>query len=122
MNAIKALGILAILAAPGLAHADTCWVTAYERLGTDSRNDKLQIGGMRHQTITATSVAATTQLSSALPGWAEFARIICDIQVFFEVGSNPTATISTIYLPADVREYIDVEGGEQIAFCDADCT
>lgn len=114
--------VLASIAAPA-AFADTCWVTYYEALGEDNSGDKAQIFGARHGTYTVLTVTATEQ-SSTFPNWAHYVRLICDIQVFYEYGANPTATTSTIYLPADTQHVFEIAatGTWEVAVCDSDCT
>ena len=61
-----------------------------------------------------TSSGSSVQ-SSAFGAHIEYVRIVADADCHIAFGVNPTATTSTIYVPADDIEYFKVSPGEKVA-------
>jgi len=59
--------------------------------------------------------SGTFAQSSAFGANVEYVRVIADAACHIQFGVNPTATTSTIYLPADDIEYFKVSAGEKVA-------
>ena len=59
--------------------------------------------------------SGTSAQSSAFGANVEYVRVIADAACHIQFGVNPTATTSTIYLPADDIEYFKVSAGEKVA-------
>lgn len=93
----------------------TAYVTEFTALGTHLTGGQIaQMPPVAEQKVTFT----TTTQSSAFNTSTRFIRVhptsICSISI----GSNPTATTSTMRLAADQVEYFGVTGGDKIAFVD----
>lgn len=71
-----------------------------------------QMPPVAEQTVTFT----TTTQSSAFNAATRFIRVHTDSICSIAIGSNPTATISTMRLAADATEYFGVAAGDKIAF------
>jgi hypothetical protein len=105
----------------------TCWVAEYDRMVRDANGNDVPVAMEPALAVQAvTSVDSTTQ-SAALNALTRFVIILCDAQVYFSFGVNPTATTSTFYLPATTetaRGVARATGNDatlKIAFCDNDC-
>mgnify|MGYP000853462726 FL=1 len=61
------------------------------------------------------SSSGTSSQTAAFGANIEYVRVITDADVHVEIGVNPTATTSTIYIPADDVEYFKVSEGEKLA-------
>ena len=61
-----------------------------------------------------TSSGSSVQ-SSAFGAYIEYVRIVADADCHIAFGVNPTATTSSIYVPADDVEYFKVSPGEKVA-------
>lgn len=71
-----------------------------------------QMPPIAEQTVTFT----TTTQSNAFGATTRFIRVHTDAICSIAIGSNPTATTSTMRLPADTIEYFGVSAGDKIAF------
>ena len=71
------------------------------------------------QTSTANVATSTSSAQSAALGTAEsgvfWVRLCADTDTYYAVGSNPTATTSSTFLPADTIEIIKVDVGDKVA-------
>jgi len=71
------------------------------------------------QTSTANVATSGTSAQSAALGIAEsgvfWVRLCADTDTYYAVGSNPTATTSSTFLPADTIEIIKVDVGDKVA-------
>ena len=71
------------------------------------------------QTSTANVATSGTSAQSAALGIAEsgvfWVRLCADTDTYYAVGSNPTATTSSTFLPANVIEIIKVDVGDKVA-------
>lgn len=70
---------------------------------------------MRPVTTQKLASSGTSSQSSAFGSNIEYIRLVSDAAVHVEFGKNPTATTSTIYIPAGDVEYFKVSEGEKIA-------
>jgi hypothetical protein len=60
-------------------------------------------------------VSGTSAISSAVSSDVSVIRLVSTIPCFIEIGTNPTATDKSMYMPKDVAEYFGVCAGEKIA-------
>jgi len=71
------------------------------------------------QTSTANVATSGTSAQSAALGIAEsgvfWVRLCADTDTYYAVGSNPTATTSSTFLPANTIEIIKVDVGDKVA-------
>jgi len=71
------------------------------------------------QTSTANVATSNTSAQSAALGTASsgvfYVRLCADTDTYYAVGSNPTATTSSTFLPADTIEIIKVDVGDKVA-------
>lgn len=65
-------------------------------------------------TQTRTSTSSSAQ-SSAIGAGTTIVRLVCTEDCHVAFGSNPTATTSSMYLPANTPEYFGVTGGHKVA-------
>jgi hypothetical protein len=70
---------------------------------------------MRPVTTVKLASTGTSSATAAFGANIEYVRVISDADVHIEFGKSPTATTSTIYLPADDVEYFKVSEGEKLA-------
>jgi len=61
------------------------------------------------------TVAGTSAQSAALNERTQIVRIVADVPVQWEAGSDPTADANSDYSPADVVEYFHAKPGDKIA-------
>jgi hypothetical protein len=71
--------------------------------------------GMRPVRTLKLASTGTSSQTAAFGANIEYVRIITDADVHVEIGVNPTATTSNIYIPADDVEYFKVSEGEKLA-------
>mgnify|MGYP003154385708 FL=1 len=71
------------------------------------------------QTSTANVATSTTSAQSAALGTAQsgvfWVRLCADTDTYYAIGSSPTATTSSTFLPADTIEIIKVDVGDKVA-------
>lgn len=67
------------------------------------------------------TVGASSVQSSAKSNGREYVvvRLVADTDVHIEIGSNPTATTSSEFLPANTVEYKKINSGDKIAHIQA---
>jgi len=70
---------------------------------------------MRPTTTEKLTSTGTSSQTAAFADNIEYVRVVSDAAVHIEFGVNPTATASTIYVPADDIEYFKVSAGEKLA-------
>jgi len=92
----------------------TLWIVEYETLYRDANRQVMPIGGpiLTNQKVT---ISGSSAQSSALDARTRFVRLIADAAAYWTEGSNPTATNSHVYLPANQVEFFQVTGGNKIA-------
>jgi hypothetical protein len=71
--------------------------------------------GMKPKTTEKITSSGTSVQSTAISDNIFYVRIAADAACHLEIGVNPTATTSSIYLPADDYEYFKISPGEKIA-------
>lgn len=71
--------------------------------------------GMQVKSTEKVNSSGTSAQSAAFADSIYYVRVISDAACHIEFGSNPTATTSTIYLPAEDVEYFKVSPGEKVA-------
>jgi hypothetical protein len=91
------------------------YVTELTTLATKTANAQIaQMPPVAEQTVTFT----TTTQSSAFNVATRYIRVHSPAICSIAIGSDPTATTSTMRLPADTIEYFGVTAGHKIAFVD----
>lgn len=58
---------------------------------------------------------STSTQSNAISAHVDIIRLVSDVACYIEIGQNPTATTSSIYLPAGIPEYLRVPFNSKIA-------
>jgi len=71
--------------------------------------------GMKPKTTEKITSSGTSVQSTAISDNIFYVRIAADAACHLEIGVNPTATTSSIYLPADDYEYFKISPGEKVA-------
>lgn len=66
-------------------------------------------------TVDVVAVGESSAQSDPFPTHCNAVRIVADVACYVAFGSNPTATTSSIRLPAGVVEYWQVVEGEKLA-------
>jgi hypothetical protein len=120
---MKTLFALVLLCAAFPSWGATCWVSEYSSMVSDASGREVPVALEPALAIQAvTSVDSTTQ-SAAFNAATRFVIIVCDAQVYFKLGVNPTATTGSHYLPADTETSRGVlpSATMEVAFCDNDC-
>lgn len=117
LQCLFAIGLFAV--SPAWAATD-CWIAYSAELAEDGSGNPMPILSSNFRVIRVQTITGTEQ-SPALPNNARVVTIVCEIQVFVEKGTNPTATQDSFYLPANTLWSVGVDGGDKFAFCDADC-
>lgn len=91
----------------------TLWVTEYDKFPSP-RGVVLPIANeprVANQTVTFT----TTTQSAAFNAETRYVRVISTTNCHLEFGSNPTATTSTQFLPANTEAWRQVVPGDKVA-------
>ena len=71
--------------------------------------------GLRPTTVQMMSSSGTSSQSSAFGAYTLYVRICADADCHILFGSSPTATSSSIFIPADQPEIFKVNPGEKVA-------
>lgn len=95
------------------ASAATCYVTEFV-LTADAGVQVARQPALVDQT--PITVSSTSAQSAAFSGDTKLVRIHCDVIVSVKFGTSPTATTSTMRMPADATEYFQVLPGSKVAF------
>jgi hypothetical protein len=66
------------------------------------------------------SIGAASVQSAALDPECDIVRIACDQDCFVEIGSDPTASTSSMYFPKGSVEYFGTDGGWKVAVIQKD--
>lgn len=74
-----------------------------------------RLNGPKHVITTATNEAKGTVATVGGVNGTKLVRLCATTDCYFDVGVNPTATISDNFLPSGVVEYIAVEPGDIIS-------
>lgn len=70
---------------------------------------------MNSGTFQTISFTGTSGQSSAFQAGTTLIRVVSDVACFIAFGSNPTASSSTLFLPAGIVEYFGVLPGTKVA-------
>lgn len=62
----------------------------------------------------AVSFSTSTQ-STAVSAQTDVVRLVATTDCHVQIGTNPTATTSSAFLPAGVVEYVGIKGGDKVA-------
>ncbi len=65
------------------------------------------------------TIGAASVQSTALGANTRIARVVATVACWIEFGANPTATTSSVYLPANLVEYFVVSPSSKIAVIQA---
>jgi RNA:NAD 2'-phosphotransferase (TPT1/KptA family) len=71
--------------------------------------------GLRPVTTSKVAMSGTSAQSSAIGANIQYVRLVADAACHYNIGVNPTATTSTVYLPANEIEIIKISEGEKVA-------
>ena len=71
--------------------------------------------GMQVKSTEKVTSSGTSAQSAAFADNIYYVRVVADASCHIEFGSNPTATTSKVYVPADDIEYFKVSPGEKVA-------
>ena len=71
--------------------------------------------GMQVKSTEKVTSSGTSAQSAAFADNIYYVRVVADAACHIEFGSNPTATTSKVYVPADDIEYFKVSPGEKVA-------
>jgi hypothetical protein len=71
--------------------------------------------GLRPKSTSVITMSGTSAQSSAIGANIQYVRLVADANCHYEIGVNPTATTSTVYLPVGEIETIKISEGEKVA-------
>lgn len=71
--------------------------------------------GLRPKSTSKVVMSGSSVQSSAIGANIQYVRLAADAACHYEIGVNPTATTSTVYLPANEIEIIKISEGEKVA-------
>ena len=71
--------------------------------------------GMQVKSTEKVTSSGTSAQSAAFADNIYYVRVVADAACHIEFGTNPTATTSKVYVPADDIEYFKVSPGEKVA-------
>ena len=71
--------------------------------------------GMQVKSTEKVASSGTSAQSAAFADNIYYVRVVADAACHIEFGTNPTATTSKVYVPADDIEYFKVSPGEKVA-------
>ena len=86
----------------------TLWITEYSDIGEDWGSNKVLVGREPALITQTVSYASSTQ-SLDLHEKTRFVRVKADADAHLVFGENPTATVSSTPIEANVAEYFGVE-------------
>jgi hypothetical protein len=70
---------------------------------------------MKPKSTQKVTSSGTSVQSAAISDNIFYIRVAADADCHLEIGVSPTATTSSIYLPADDYEYFKISPGEKVA-------
>lgn len=71
--------------------------------------------GLKAITTSKVAMSGSSSQSSAIGSNIQYVRLVSDANCHYAVGTNPTATTSSIYLPVGEIEIIKISEGEKVA-------
>lgn len=93
----------------------TLYITEFSDLGRGGDGGPVPVAGAKLRSQTRTLSASSAQ-SAAFGAGTQFIRLNTDTTCFIEIlGTDPTATTSSMRLPADQTEYFAVKAGDKLA-------
>jgi hypothetical protein len=90
-------------------------ISEYRDMARDSRGHGVPTGVEPSQTLQQVSIGGTSTQSSALGGSTRFVRLHADVACRVQIGSNPTASATSMRLAAGATEFFGVIPGHKIA-------
>lgn len=108
---MRILAALALLALSGVADAATLYLTEFK----DSPPVTYQAAPMPANVQQTVAVGGGSLQSSAFAWNTILIRVQCDVVCNIVVGSNPTATTTSLRLIAGQTEYFQVKASDKIA-------
>lgn len=108
---MRILAALMLLAFAGAADAATLYLTEFK----NSPPVTYQAAPMPANVEQTVAVGGGSLQSAAFAWNTILIRVQCDVTCNITVGSNPTATTSTLRLTAGQTEYFQVKAGDKIA-------
>lgn len=87
-------------------------ITELANQGRDTNNNLLPVMQMPAITVQDIAIGASSTQASAFQSQTGCIRISCDIPCAYLVGTNPTATAQSTYMPAGTVEYLAVPVGQ----------
>jgi hypothetical protein len=79
----------------------------------EERGPALKLAGATTEAISESGSSAATTASAT--GLVPFVRICSTVAIRVVIGASPTATSSSMLLPANVPEYFSVTSGDKVA-------
>lgn len=95
----------------------TLHVTEYTAMPIDANGNVLQIGKMPEATTQVVTYTTSTQ-SAAFSAETRFIRVIASAAAHLAFGSNPTATATSMWVPASTAEFFAVWPSQKVAAYD----
>ena len=80
-----------------------------------NHNTGIAVQALQAGTVSTISVASSSAQSSAHAATTNVVRLVSTTDCHVSFGSNPTATTSSMYLPANQVEYFLVAASEKVA-------
>jgi RNA:NAD 2'-phosphotransferase (TPT1/KptA family) len=71
--------------------------------------------GLRPKSTSKVAMSGSSAQSAAIGANIQYVRLVADANCHYEIGVNPTATTSTVYLPVGEIEVIKISEGEKVA-------
>lgn len=91
-------------------------ILEYDRIVVDMAGNKLPVPPPPIATQKVTFTTATA--SAAFNDNTTYIRIVCSAKGHFSMGVAPTADADDAYFPADLPEFVGVQGGHKISLYD----
>ena len=86
----------------------TLWITEYSDIAESFGGKPVLVGREPSLTVQSVSYTTTAQSNNFHPK-TRFIRVKADADAYLEFGQNPTATVASTAVEADVAEYFGVE-------------
>jgi len=98
----------------------TLWITEFDRKPVPTDGDAVsQVARLPALTTQTVAIGASSAQSAALNNDTRIVRLYADAACHVLVGSNPTATTSSMPIAAGAAEYFGVTPGQKIAVIQA---
>lgn len=93
----------------------TLYITEFDALPIDTGLATPQTGALPPVAEQTRSISGSSAQSAAFNSRTRFVRLHASVACHVTVGANPTATTSSMKLPADSTEYFGVAAGHKVA-------